>query len=142
MTAEEIQQLLTMQPILLFDGECGFCNRSVQFFLKRERNKCMHFAPLQSKAGIALRSYFEISEKTDSIILIKNHAAYIKSCAALRLAPYMKGLWPALIILVAIPPFIRNAVYDLIASRRMKLFGRVQNCALLDKEDQQRLLDK
>jgi predicted DCC family thiol-disulfide oxidoreductase YuxK len=138
---DSIQQLLAKQPILLFDGECGFCNKSVQFFLAREKkNKKMHFAPLQSEVGIALRKYFEIDDKTDSIILIKNHGAYIKSCAALRLAPYMKGLWPALITLVIIPPFIRNKVYDFIAKRRMKWFGRVDNCALLDKEDRERFL--
>src|SRR4051812_48847269 len=125
---ETIDQLLTKQPILLFDGECGFCNKSIQFFLHREKNsKQMHFAPLQSEIGIALRKYFEISDNTDSIILIKDHSAYTKSCAALRLTPYMKGLWPSMMAFVIIPPFIRNLVYDFIAKRRMKWFGRVDN---------------
>ena len=137
---ETLEELLVKQPILLFDGECGFCNKSVQFFLQREKGKKMHFAPLQSEAGIALRNYFEISENTDSLILIRNHGAYIKSCAALRLTRYMKGLWPLLGIFVIIPPFIRNFVYDFIAKRRMKWFGRVDNCALLQKEDKDRFL--
>ncbi|MCW3076785.1 MAG: Thiol-disulfide oxidoreductase, partial [Bacteroidetes bacterium] len=54
-----INELLAKQPILLFDGECGFCNKSVQFFLKREKNKTMHFVPLQSETGKAIRKYFE-----------------------------------------------------------------------------------
>lgn len=140
--SEDIQQLLKKQPILLFDGECGFCNKTVQFFLDRESSKKkMHFAPLGSETGQKLRKYFEIDDKTDSIILIKNYDAYIKSCAALRLAPYMKGLWPLLAVLVIIPPFIRNLVYDFIAKRRLKWFGRVENCALLPKEDRERFLD-
>lgn len=137
---ETIEQILLKQPILLFDGECGFCNKSIQFFLKHEKNKQVHFAPLQSEIGIKLRAYFEISENTDSLILIKNHAAYIKSCAALRLTKYMKGLWPMMYAFVIVPPFIRNFVYDFIAKRRMKWFGRVDNCALLDKEDKDRFL--
>lgn len=137
----EINEILKKQPILLFDGECGFCNRSLLYFLAHEKNKSMHFAPLQSKLGKELKAYFEIEEKTDSVILIRDHSAYIKSCAALRLMPYMKGLWPLMIVFVVIPPFIRNWVYDLIAKRRMKIFGRVQNCELLPKEDKERFLD-
>jgi predicted DCC family thiol-disulfide oxidoreductase YuxK len=137
----EINELLKKQPILLFDGECGFCNRTVQYFLKNESSKRkMHFAPLQSEPGILLRKYFEIGDNVDSLILIKGHDAYIKSCAALRLAPFMKGLWPVAVVFVIIPPFIRNLVYDFIAKRRMKLFGRGESCALLKNEDRSRFL--
>ncbi len=136
-----IDELLKKQPILLFDGECGFCNKSIQFFLKREKNKKMHFVPLQSEIGKQLRAYFEISDKVDSIILIKEYNAFIKSCAALRLTPFMKGAWPLIMAFVIIPPFIRNWVYDLIAKNRMKFFGRVQSCELLPKDDRVRFLD-
>jgi predicted DCC family thiol-disulfide oxidoreductase YuxK len=137
----EIHEILKHQPILLFDGECGFCNQSVQFFLKRERIKKMHFAPLQSPTGKQLRDYFEIDPKIDSIILIKGYSAYIKSCAALRLTMYMKGLWPLMTVFLIVPPFIRNRVYDFIARRRMKIAGRVESCALLDAKDRIRFLD-
>ena len=136
-----IEELLQKQPILLFDGECGFCNKSIQFFLKHEKNKKMHFVPLQSEIGKQLRAYFEISDKIDSIILIKEHSAYIKSCAALRLTPFMKGAWPLMMVFVIIPPFMRNWVYDLIAKNRMKFFGRVESCELLPKDDRVRFLD-
>ncbi len=137
----DIQQILKKQPILLFDGECGFCNKTIQFFLRHEKDsRKMHFAPLQSEIGIALRDYFEIDPKIDSIILIKEHSAYIKSCAALRLAPFMRGAWPLMVVFVIIPPFIRNMVYDFIARRRQKLFGRVESCGLLKNEDRNRFL--
>lgn len=137
-----VNELLTKQPILLFDGECGFCNKSVQFFLKREKKKTMHFIPLQSPSGIALRKYFEIGEDVDSLILIKDYSAFIKSCAALRLALYMKGMWPLMSAFLIIPPFLRNMVYSFIAKHRMKLFGRVESCALIPMEDRKRILDQ
>lgn len=139
---DEINDILSKQPILLFDGECGFCNKTIQFFLAREKKggKKIHFAPLESEIGNKLREYFEIDKKVDSLILIKHHSAYIKSCAALRLTPFMKGLWPVLVVFVIIPPFLRNIVYDFIARRRQKIFGRVESCGLLKNEDRTRFL--
>ncbi len=146
---DEINELLKKQPILLFDGECAFCNRAVLFFLKHENIsihskpfKRMHFASLQSKQGILLKKYFELDDQIDSLILIKDYSAFIKSCAALRLTIYMKGMWRLLVVFVIIPPFLRNIVYNFIAKRRMKIFGRVPNCELLKAEDQTRFLDR
>ncbi len=137
-----VNELLEKQPILLFDGECGFCNKSVQFFLLREKRKTMNFIPLQSPSGIALRKYFEIADDVDSIILIKEYSAYIKSCAALRLTLYMKGAWPMMSAFLIIPPFLRNMVYALIAKNRMRFFGKVESCSLIPLEDRKRILDK
>lgn len=136
----DIQNYLSKQPLLLFDGECAFCNRSVLFLLKHERGARVHFVPLESEAGKTLRSYFEIDPAVDSIILIRDHSAFIKSCAALRLTQYMKGLWPLLSVLVIIPPFLRNPVYSFIAKHRMRIFGRVQTCALLKDVDASRII--
>ncbi|MDI1353648.1 MAG: DCC1-like thiol-disulfide oxidoreductase family protein [bacterium] len=140
--AIQVEEVLKKQPILLFDGECGFCNKSVSFFLRRENplKKAVHFAPIESEIGKHLRKYFEIDEKMDGIILIKNHEAFIKSCAALRMTRYMRGLWPALMIFLLIPPFLRNPIYDLVAKQRQRIVGRVQSCELLKDEDQERFL--
>lgn len=101
----------------------------------------MRFVPLGSELGKELRRYFEIEDDLDSIILIKDYGAYIKSCAALRLTFYMKGLWPLLSVFLVIPPFIRNRAYDFVAKRRKKFFGRTENCALLNNEEKLRFLE-
>ena len=135
-----IEEILAKQPILLFDGECGFCNRSILFFLRREKESKLNFAALSSETGKMLLSYFELDPKIDSMVLIRGHEAYIKTCAALRLTWYMKGLWPLLSVFLIIPPFMRHPIYSLISRNRMKLFGRVPECALLKNEDQARFL--
>lgn len=139
---KDIQSILNRQPILLFDGECGFCNYSVKFVLNHERQKTLSFAALQSAEGKALREYFEIDPGIDSMILIKDHEAHIKSCAALRVTRYMKGLWPLMMVFILVPPFIRNFFYGWMARRRIRFFGRVSYCAMLTNEDQRRFLDR
>ena len=136
----KIDEILEKQPILLFDGECGFCNKSVAFFLRHEKNNKMNFVPIKSSLGKEILEYFEVDPEIDSMIIIRNYAAYIRSCAALRLTWYMKGLWPLLSIFLIIPPFMRHPFYNLIAKNRMRFFGRVESCALVPAEQRARIL--
>lgn len=139
----ELSDLLEHQPLLLFDGECGFCNRSVLFFLKRERKPGkVHFVSLQSDAGKLLLKEFKIDPSIDSMILIRGHDAFIKTCAVLRLTWYLRGLWPLLSVFLIVPPFLRNPFYDIVARNRQRFFGRVGHCELLKQEDQKRFLSQ
>ena len=42
-------------PILVYDGDCGFCARSVQFVLQHDRRGIVRFAARDGDAGRALR---------------------------------------------------------------------------------------
>jgi predicted DCC family thiol-disulfide oxidoreductase YuxK len=102
--------------------------------LQREKEPKLSFATLKSETGKALIEYFDIPENVDSMVLVKNYSVHIKSCAALRLSLYMNGLWPAMIVFVVIPPFLRNIVYDFIAKRRYSKYGKTSNCAMIDQK--------
>lgn len=130
------------KPVLLFDGHCNMCSSAVQFIARHEKNTHkLLFASLQSPTGIELLQRYNIDpKKTDSLVLIENGKAYIKSSAALQTTKYLRGLYPLLTIFIAVPPFIRNAVYDYIAKRRYKWFGRSESCMLPDKEMAKRFL--
>lgn len=139
--SSSIHDFLAKQPILLVDGDCVLCNNSVNFLLRRERKPVLSFATLKSELGTALLKYFEVPENVDSMVLIKNHKVHIKTCAALRLTFYMKGLWPLLSVFVIIPPFLRNMVYDVIAARRYRQFGKTKACALIDLKYRKRFIE-
>ena len=130
------------KPILLFDGYCNMCSSTVQFIARHEKKAHkLLFASLQSPTGMELLQRYNIDpKKTDSLVLIQNGKAYIKSSAALQITKYLRGLYPLLIIFIAVPPFIRNAVYDYIAKRRYKWFGRSESCMLPDQEMAKRFL--
>lgn len=125
--------------IVLFDGECNFCDRSIQFIFKRDPKGHFRFASLQSEKGKALLHEYGLENiGMSSMVLIKNGQAYTKSGAALRIAKHLSGLWPVLVIFLAVPPFIRNFVYDQIAKRRHRLAK--EKCELPTPEFRARFL--
>ncbi len=127
--------------ILLFDGYCNLCNGCVKFVLKHEKNSEVTFASLQSETGEKLLKKYNIDTKIiDSLVLIENDKAHIKSAAALRLSKYLKGLYPLSMGLMIVPPFIRNWVYDYIACHRYKWFGKSDTCMIPDKNLANRFL--
>ena len=117
--------------IILFDGVCNLCNGAVNFVIKRDPRNVFKFTPLQEKQGILLLKKHAIdAQNLDSIVLIENGNVYIKSSAALRIARKMSNLWPLFFVLLIIPRFIRDGVYDFIAKNRYKWFGKKEQCMI------------
>lgn len=117
--------------IILFDGVCNLCNSSVTFIIKKDSKNKFKFAALQSEVGQELVDRFHIdTDKTDSIILIDEEKAYIKSTAALRIAKELNGGWPLLYGFMILPNFLRNWVYDWVAKNRYRWFGKQESCMI------------
>ena len=119
------------KAIVLFDGVCNFCNSSVNHIIRLDRKDHFRFAPIQSETGKKFLAAHHIDpQKTDSIILIENGKAYVRSTAILRIHKQLGGLWSWLYGFIIIPPFLRNAVYDLVARNRYKWFGKKDSCMI------------
>lgn len=130
------------KTILLFDGTCNLCNRTVKFIIKRDKNAKVKFASLQSEQGKQIMQEFNIpAEYIDSIILVENKKVYYKSTAALRLSKKMDGLWPLCYTFIIIPAYIRNFVYEIIARNRIKWFGKADTCWVMTPELKNRFLN-
>lgn len=120
-----------MKHIVLFDGECHFCDASVQFIIKRDRAAFFQFASLQSAIGQQLRQQHHISDDIDSIVLIEHQKAYTQSTAALHIAKKLDGLWKLAFLIICIPRPIRDKIYTIIAKNRYRWFGKKeQSCTL------------
>ena len=118
-------------PVVLFDGMCHLCDRSVLFVLKRDPHGQFHFAPLQSEFGTFLLEQYGLpTERLDSMVLIQGRKAHTESSAALRVASRLGFPWNLLGIFLIVPPFLRNAVYRCIARNRYRWFGRRETCAV------------
>lgn len=132
---------LNNKTILLFDGYCNLCQSSVQFVLKHEKKPEIYFTSIQSEIGIKILNQHGINpNEVDSLVLIEKNKAYVKSSAALRTLPYLKGLYPLGFGLIIIPKFIRNMVYDFIAKNRYKWYDKTETCMVPEKDLVKRFL--
>ena len=131
------------ENIVIFDGVCNFCNSSVNFIIRHDPNVKFLFVTMQSKRTQKLLTQYQIdSNKTDSIVLIKNGKAFIKSGAVLEIAKGLSGIWPIFYVFKIIPSSLRNYLYDLFAARRYKLFGKKDACMIPNAELRERFLDE
>jgi predicted DCC family thiol-disulfide oxidoreductase YuxK len=126
----------------LFDGVCNFCDRSVQFVMKRDPEAKFTFASLQSGAGERVKEYYKIDPSLDSMILVEEGTYYTKSTAALKICKNLKGLWKVFSVLLVIPKPIRDFFYNIVARNRYKWFGKRESCKLPSPEERSRFLDE
>ena len=128
--------------ILLFDGVCNLCNGAVNFIIDRDPKGHFKFAALQSDFGQEkLKELGFDQEDFDSLVLLSGGKVYKKSSAALRIAKKLSGLYPLLFVFIIIPPFIRHALYDLIARNRYKWFGKRETCRMPTPELKARFVE-
>ena len=127
--------------IVLFDGICNFCSRSVLFIISRDPAGYFRFAALQKDEGRYIAERYEINMAgTDSIILIENERVFYRSDAALRISRKLMGAWKLLYVFAIIPSFIRNYIYDLVAHNIYKWFGKRDTCFFPDDNIKSRFI--
>ena len=131
---------MKMNRVILFDGECNFCDQSVQFIIKRDPIGYYKFASLQSDIGKQLLKQFNAPEDMDSFFLIDHNRCYHKSSAALRVCRNLKGLWKIAYPLLLVPKPIRDFFYGIVAKNRYKWFGKKDSCMLPPPEIRDRFL--
>ena len=119
------------QSIVLFDGVCNLCNGAVTFLIRNDKNDRFRFAALQSEMGVDLTTKYGIdTQEVDSIVLIENDKAYVRSDAALRIAKRMSGAYPLLYVFVIIPRFLRDPIYKWVARNRYRWFEKKNQCMI------------
>lgn len=129
-----------MASIILFDGECNFCDASVQFIIKRDPKGYFQFAAQQSEVGEALKRQYAVPESLDSIVVVDQHKVYNSSDAALQITKHLNGLWSIFYVFKVIPKPLRNVVYKFVAKNRYAWFGKKDSCSIPSPEMRNRFL--
>jgi predicted DCC family thiol-disulfide oxidoreductase YuxK len=131
---------VTVGAVILFDGTCAFCERSVRLIAARD-NGYFQFGASQNPEGRALLEQFGTSrEATKSIILIEGGRIYLRSDAVLRIATRMRAPWKYAGVFLWVPRPIRDLVYSFVAAVRMRIAGTSNACEIPPPEIRQRLI--
>jgi len=126
-------------PVVFYDGDCGFCNRSVQFVLDHERSGEIHFCALQSQTAQTFFADHRLPQPDLSTFYFwDGHQLHERSTAALKVTTYLRGGYSWLRFFVIVPRFIRDGVYNWIAKRRHRISK--QQCALPTPEQRKRFM--
>ncbi len=130
-----LQPTGTDGPILVYDGDCGFCARSVQFVLQHDRKGTVRFAARDGEAGRAVRERHPQLKTVESLLWVEmrdgREVVAIHSDAVLRTAQYLGGVYAVLASIGGlIPRFLRDPAYRVVAKLRRRIFSGAAACRL------------
>ncbi|MCA9296411.1 MAG: DUF393 domain-containing protein [Phycisphaerales bacterium] len=116
-------------PLLLFDGDCGLCERTVRFILRHERDDRIHFAALNSEtARAALIRHGLPPTMHTSVVFIEDGTLHVRSSAIIAMSPHLRAPWSWLRAARIVPRPLRDLIYRGIARIRYQVFGRTDSC--------------
>lgn len=111
--------------LVIFDGDCPVCNRSVRFIKKHQGKKPIKFISRYHQDALIYHAL-----ETESLLLVSGTHRYDKSTAALRIAGLLRFPWNGFIVFLIVPLKWRDAVYEWIARNRMKFSKAVHICKI------------
>jgi predicted DCC family thiol-disulfide oxidoreductase YuxK len=127
--------------VILFDGVCVFCSHWVRFVADRDTQRRFRFTTIQSAYGTRLAKAVGIDPSDpDTNAVIHGGTAYKKSDAALTVLSLLPG-WRFVRLFFAVPKPLRDAVYNLVARNRYRIFGKFDACIVPDASLRARVLE-
>ncbi|MBA3958727.1 MAG: DUF393 domain-containing protein [Parachlamydiaceae bacterium] len=130
------------QHLVFYDGECGLCDRVVQFLLHADKKREFQFASLQGKT--AQRFLNQILVENDSVVLVEDYELesrkyYVMSKAAFRISWLLGGFWKVIGVLSFFPSWLFDWLYRFVARHRKQWFSDA--CTLPTVSEKERFLD-
>lgn len=133
----------TSRPlIVVFDGQCLFCNALVRFLLRHDRRGVFCFAAIQGRTGQALLQQAGLQlEGLETLLLVDGREHWQNTDAVLRILRLLGWPWRVAGLARWVPAALRDALYRWLARNRYRLFGRAEHCMVPPPELRARFLD-
>ena len=136
--------------LMLYDGLCGFCNWTVRWVIERDRHDRFRFAPQQSAIAEAVLARHGVDRQAmlaaNSVYLVLGYdlpgeQLLCRSDVTVQILRLLGGGWELLgRLLGAVPRFLRDAGYTLIARIRFRLAGRYDSCPIPSAAERMKFL--
>lgn len=122
--------------VVLYDGACGLCGRTVAWIAARDRDRRLAFAPLQGETAARLRALRpEIPAGLDSVVFVEPAGTSLRGRALLRLSRHLPPPWRWASWLARLPVLPLDLAYRLVARVRHRLWGRRDACPARSRAD-------
>ncbi len=134
-------------PIVLYDGVCGLCNRLVQFILRRDHDDQFRFASLQSPFVAEILQRHALAPDLNTVYVVMDYQQpyeqlLARSSAILFVLQGLRYPWPLLAkVSHLMPRSLRDAIYNRIARNRYRVWGKYDICPLPNPKDRHKFLD-
>lgn len=130
--------------IVFYDGHCALCHSTVKFALRHDPSgNAFRFAPLQGSTFAERVPIEHRAQLPDSILVLTAGGNLLeRSDAFVHICRQLGGFWRGLAgVLMIVPRPLRDAVYNLVARIRYRIFGRKDDlCPAVPPELRQRFL--
>ena len=129
------------RPVIIFDGHCVLCSRSAQFVLRHDARAIFRMLAAQTPLGRALYVHYGLDPHDyESMILIADGVATLKSEAVIRIAERLGFPWSLAAVLRVVPRSWRDHLYGVLARHRLRILGRRERCFMPAPADADRFL--
>lgn len=126
--------------MVFYDGECGLCQKSVQWLLDHDGEGRLQFAPLQGSTAAEALGEREELVGVDSIVFLEGDHLYLRSRAVFRIASYLDPGWRWLRHFRVFPAFLTDLGYRFVAKIRYRVWGKADVCRIPSPEERARFL--
>ncbi len=117
--------------LILFDGICVLCSRTVRIILKADKRKKFLFQALQETAKV---------DNFDTVIVVDGGLTYEYFDAVLKIGKELGGIYRTVAIFKLLPRKWRHELYLFVAKNRFHWFGTRETCYLPSPEEKERFI--
>jgi predicted DCC family thiol-disulfide oxidoreductase YuxK len=133
------------QQLVLFDGVCAFCDRTVRWLMDRDPAGRLRFAPLQGEVAAELRRrHPEIPEDIDTLVFVERHGSdetvVLRSRAVLQVCRQLQPPPDWLRWVAWLPAPLADLGYRLFVRFRYRIFGKLDECRVPSDAERARFL--
>lgn len=129
------------KQIIFFDGVCNLCNSFIDFIIKKDKQKKIFYTSLQSDFTKLFFKKQNISiENLDTIYFYSDNRIHKKHKAFFSILYNLSFFYKIFSILYFLPNFFGYRLYDYIAKRRYKWFGKKSTCRVPSEDEKKMFL--
>ena len=127
--------------LVLYDGECGLCSKSVRWLIAHDTERVLRYAPLQGDTTAQLKARFpRIPDTVDTVVFVDGDRVHLRSKAFLYLARFLPRPYRWAWYFRWFPAVVLDLAYRLVARLRYRIWGKSDVCSLLPPEQRKLFL--